>query len=391
MISLGYGMSPHRSRPTRSTRSAASRACRRPVSSSGGPGSPDPEYPRETVIVVWPCRTSTTVTGCSSSNRTPAPDGRGARPAGSAGSVSSGVGGVAHDSQSVAPPPDARPAAQPFAGSGRRTRMRPHSSQRATWSSGALTIASTSSGLSSSRQLSHRRPRRAPAPLPPSWRAQPLVERHQPGVEAVDGRRALGADRLGLGVERGERGVALGLDRRRASRASDSCAVVTSASAFSCASSRSMTSSSTSSSSACRRPRVPSSLCSACRSFGLPVPGVEPRLVARGAHPHLLDVRLGLAQLALQVADRRLGRDQRGVQVGDLRVQLGQPRELRQRALLVGDLVQAGVESLDVEQSALVRCGCSRHGCPSGGAVGCRLQAVPGSRRVPSTGRCSPC
>src|SRR6478736_3616311 len=42
-------------------------------------------------MVVWPCRTSTTVTGCSSSKRTPAPDGRGARdPAGSAGEVVSG-------------------------------------------------------------------------------------------------------------------------------------------------------------------------------------------------------------------------------------------------------------------------------------------------------------
>ena len=34
--------------------------------------------------------------------------------------------------------------------------------------------------------------------------------------------------------------------------------------------------------------------------------GVQPRLVARGAHPHLLDVRLRLAQLPLEVADRRL-------------------------------------------------------------------------------------
>src|SRR4051812_18464563 len=46
-------------------------------------------------MVVWPCRTRTTVTGCSSSNRTPAPDGRGARagggaPVGSDGDSSSG-------------------------------------------------------------------------------------------------------------------------------------------------------------------------------------------------------------------------------------------------------------------------------------------------------------
>ena len=148
---------------------AASCACRRPVSSSGGPGSPEPgvpardghrrlavpdEHDRDRLLLVEP----------------DAGAGRSWCPSRRVGSVGlQRFSGVAHDSQSVAPPPDARPPAQPFAGSGRRTRMRPHSSQRATWSSGDLTIASTSSGLSSSRQLSHRRPRSAPAPLPPSW------------------------------------------------------------------------------------------------------------------------------------------------------------------------------------------------------------------------------
>ena len=90
-------------------------------------------------------------------------------PAGSAALVSNGSA-ASLTTRSLSLPRRTRdPQAQPFAGSGRRTRMRPHSSHRATWSSGDLTIASTSSGLSSSRQLSHRRPRRAPAPLPPSW------------------------------------------------------------------------------------------------------------------------------------------------------------------------------------------------------------------------------
>ena len=70
-----------------------------------------------------------------------------------------------------------------------------------------------------------------------------------------------------------------------------------------------------------------------------------------------------LTELGSQVTDLHTALVTSQTAVSDLQ------RELRQRALLVGDLVQAGVEGLDVEQSALVRCGCSRHGCPSGGAV----------------------
>src|SRR5659263_725792 len=77
--SLGYGMSPHRSRPTRSTSTAAAAACARPWSLSGGPGTDEPEYPRESVNAVDPWRTRTTVTGSAVSNRTAAPDGRAAR------------------------------------------------------------------------------------------------------------------------------------------------------------------------------------------------------------------------------------------------------------------------------------------------------------------------
>ena len=141
-----------------------------------------------------------------------------------------------------------------------------------------------------------------------------------------------------------------------------------------------MTSSSTSSRSDCRRPRATSSLCSACRSFGLPCPESS-RAWSRAARTRdLLDVGLGLGQLALEVADRGPAGDQRGVQVAHLRVELDQARQLRQRPPLVRDLVQPGVELLDVEQSALVRCGGCGHGCPSveaSGAVGSGLATRP--------------
>ena len=52
------------------------------------------------------------------------------------------------------------------AGSGRRTRMRPQSSQRTTWSAAAERAAFRSTGLSSRPQPSQRAPRRAAAPAP---------------------------------------------------------------------------------------------------------------------------------------------------------------------------------------------------------------------------------
>lgn len=50
-----------------------------------------------------------------------------------------------------------------------RTRMREHSSQRATCSGPLALIAATSDGLSSRRQPSQRRPLSTAAPRPPSW------------------------------------------------------------------------------------------------------------------------------------------------------------------------------------------------------------------------------
>ncbi len=82
--------------------------------------------------------------------------------------------------------------------------------------------------------------------------------------------------------------------------------------------------------------------------------GVEPLLVALGARPDLVDVALGLGQLAAEVALLGLGLDQLVAQHADLLVELGQQGVLGQRAAPVGELVDLGVQRLHVEQALLV-------------------------------------
>ena len=84
------------------------------------------------------------------------------------------------------------------------------------------------------------------------------------------------------------------------------------------------------------------------------LPGVHPLLVALGPDPHLVDVALGLAQLAAEVARLGLGADDLVAQRGDPRLELGQRGVLGQSRPAVRELVDARVESLDVEQALLV-------------------------------------
>src|SRR6478735_140589 len=330
-------------------------------------------------MVVWPCRTSTTVTGCSSSKRTPAPDGRGARdPAGSAGEV---VSGSAASLTIAVWRARVRRAtcASALGGLGK-----PDEDPPALLAPDHLVRGCLDDRLDVERvelepaALAATAPERARA-LAAQLGAQLLVERDQPGVEPVDGLRALGAHRLGVGVERDVRRVALRLDRgalagqRLVRRGHLGERGLVRLEPFHDVELDLLE---------LRLPTPEGAQLALQRLevLGAPLPRVEPGLVARGAHPHLLDVGLGLGQLTPQVAHRRLGRHERRVQVGDLRVQLDQTSELRQGALLVGDLVQAGVELLDLEQSALVRCGCCRHGCPSveaWGAAGSGLATRP--------------
>jgi len=79
----------------------------------------------------------------------------------------------------------------------------------------------------------------------------------------------------------------------------------------------------------------------------------EPVLVAGLAHPHLLDVGLGLVELALQVADGRLRQHDVVATGGDEPLQPHDLGHLRQVGALVGQLVQGGVERLQVEQPEL--------------------------------------
>ena len=87
---------------------------------------------------------------------------------------------------------------------------------------------------------------------------------------------------------------------------------------------------------------------------GRDLPGVEPLLVALGPGPDLVDVALGLGQLARQVALLGLRDDDLVAQHARLGLQLGERGVLGQGATAVRELVEPGVEGLQVEQAALV-------------------------------------
>ena len=90
--------------------------------------------------------------------------------------------------------------------------------------------------------------------------------------------------------------------------------------------------------------------------------GVEALLVALRPRPDLVDVALGLAELAGEVALLGLDPDQLVAQHRRAGLQVGQRRVLRQRRPAVGELVDAGVEGLHVEQSLLVGGGGNQRG-----------------------------
>jgi hypothetical protein len=80
---------------------------------------------------------------------------------------------------------------------------------------------------------------------------------------------------------------------------------------------------------------------------------VHPLLVANAAFADELDVGVGLDDLALDVAQRGLRADQVVAAGGELGVEGLQLGKLRQGRLAVGDLVQARVQRLEVQQPPL--------------------------------------
>jgi hypothetical protein len=82
-------------------------------------------------------------------------------------------------------------------------------------------------------------------------------------------------------------------------------------------------------------------------------PLVHPVLVARAPGLHLLDVGVAAALVAGEVVDADPGVAGLRVDLGALGQQLGELLGLGQRAELVAQLVEAGVELLDVEQLQL--------------------------------------
>ncbi len=82
--------------------------------------------------------------------------------------------------------------------------------------------------------------------------------------------------------------------------------------------------------------------------------GVEPLLVAGGALADLVDVLLGLGLLAGAVALLGLRGDEQVAQLGEVLGQRLDLRVLRQRLALVGELLEADVQGLDVEEADLV-------------------------------------
>nr|WP_281154900.1 hypothetical protein [Streptomyces sp. HYC2] len=82
--------------------------------------------------------------------------------------------------------------------------------------------------------------------------------------------------------------------------------------------------------------------------------GVEALLVTDGALAHLVHVLLGLGLLAGAVALLGLRGDQQVAQLREVPVQRLDLGVLGQRLPLVGQLLEADVEGLDVEESDLV-------------------------------------
>jgi len=87
--------------------------------------------------------------------------------------------------------------------------------------------------------------------------------------------------------------------------------------------------------------------------LGGPLTGIHPGLVASAAITHELDVGVSLGDLALNVVQGRLGPDQVIVHLGDLGFQDSQLGECGKRGPAVRDLVQTGVQRLQVQQTPL--------------------------------------
>lgn len=87
--------------------------------------------------------------------------------------------------------------------------------------------------------------------------------------------------------------------------------------------------------------------------LGRPGAGLEPGAVAGGAVPHQLHVGLGLVHLTLHVGQRRPRVDQLGVDRARLVLQRSDLAVLRQVRGRVRDLVEPGVDGLQVEQREL--------------------------------------
>jgi len=87
--------------------------------------------------------------------------------------------------------------------------------------------------------------------------------------------------------------------------------------------------------------------------FGRPGAGVEPGAVAGGPVAHQLHVGLSLVDLTLHVGQRRPGVDQLGVDRARLVLQRGDGAVLREVGGRVRDLVEPGVDGLQVEQREL--------------------------------------
>ena len=95
--------------------------------------------------------------------------------------------------------------------------------------------------------------------------------------------------------------------------------------------------------------------------------GVEPRLVAGRAVADELHVGLRLGHLALHVVELGARADELVVDEPGLALEVGELRELRQVGALVHDLVEPGVDRLEVEQPLLAG-GLGVHGIPPGSA-----------------------
>ena len=104
--------------------------------------------------------------------------------------------------------------------------------------------------------------------------------------------------------------------------------------------------------------------------LGGPGARVETSLIAGGPRTHELDIGLGLVDLALHVRQRRPGQGELAIE-GDLgMVQAGQSGQGRQVSAGMGQLVEPGVEQLDLDQPGLL--------------VRLRFQGVPPSAFTPT-------